>query len=76
MWYGNVTQGFRDEAESIANDMRNDNLNARIAGYAAVAAIAKAKREYEFRKATLSDREYPRELKPNTIRKRIVRGNW
>ena len=74
MWYGNTTQSFRDEAESIANNMRNDTLNARIAGYAAEAAIKRAKEQVAFKKAILSDKEYPRELSPGTIAKREWRA--
>jgi len=76
MWYGNATQSLKDEAEAFSNKRNHEKLQERLAGYAAVAAIAKAKREYEFRKATLSDRDYPKRLKPDTIRKRIARGDW
>ena len=74
MWYGNATQSFLDEAESIANDMQNNTLNARIAGYAATAAIKRAKEQLAFKEAILSDREYPRELSPGTIAKREWRA--
>lgn len=70
MWYGNTTQSFRDEAESIANSIKNDTLNARIAGYAAIAAIKRAKEQVAFKEAILKQKEYPRELSPATIAKR------
>lgn len=45
MWYGNATQSLKDEAERFSNSVKQAQLNERIAGYIAIAAIAKAKRE-------------------------------
>lgn len=45
MWYGNATQSLKDEAERFSNSVKQAQLSERIAGYIAIAAIAKAKRE-------------------------------
>ena len=43
MWYGLATQAAKDEAEAFSNRRNNKRLAERLAGYAAKAAIDKAR---------------------------------
>jgi len=73
MWYGNFTTECVTEAERLANQLEHDKRKARIAKWVSDAAFKKAKEQLAFRKLVLEQKEYPKPLKKDTIRRRIAR---
>lgn len=75
MWYGLANQASLDEAEFVSNKRKHEELQAKLAGYAAAAAIARAKAKFEAEQQIKRERMLMRPLKADTIRKRIARGD-
>lgn len=74
MWYGSITTAHAEEAERLANQIGHDKRKERIAKWVTDAALKKAKEQLAFRQLVLEQKEYPKPLKKDTIRRRIARG--